>query len=35
MWDKWYALPESTRAALTRVHGGEFNAAWALFGETP
>lgn len=32
MWQKWYALPQSTRIALVKQYGGEFNAAYALFG---
>jgi hypothetical protein len=32
MWSKWYALSETTRARLTKQYGGQFNAAYALFG---
>lgn len=32
LWAKWYDLPQSTRAALVRKYGGEFAAAWSLFG---
>lgn len=34
MWEKWYALPLAKRQVLIKQYGGEFNAAYALFGDT-
>lgn len=33
MWEKWYALPQATRTELIARYDGEFNAAWALYGD--
>lgn len=33
MWERWYALPLARRTALIAQYEGEFNAAWALFGD--
>ena len=33
MWSKWYELSPATRAVFVKKYGGEFNAAYAIFGD--
>lgn len=32
MWKRWYALPLRTREGLVKEYGGEFAAAYEMFG---